>query len=301
MTVAKNSTCTPQKVCAVRRLSYNSQSKESLAAKYLMRKTILLYGMKRSGNHGIINWLRSQSDFVFCNNIVPIAPQLRGEQAFPRAVDFGHWLEQRHAAQVKGDDFSCVNKPPGQRLTDCDVLASLEDQAVSHFPFQPSTASFKSILVIRDPVNMLASRIKKAARMNHPAYPRTTGPLMDAVIQTWKGHAREFLNQTNHLPNRTNIYFNAWFSDQNYRKSISRQLNLEFSDAGFATVSQEGGGSSFEGTSHSGANHNMQVLNRISLLNEDQQNLLRELLKDTQIQELADAIEASIPHQIKAG
>ena len=33
-----------------------------------MKRVILIHGMKRSGNHAVVNWLRQQDNFVFFNN-----------------------------------------------------------------------------------------------------------------------------------------------------------------------------------------------------------------------------------------
>ena len=256
-----------------------------------MRKKILLFGMKRSGNHGIINWLRGQNPFIFCNNIIPIAPMLVHKQPFPKPCEFNPWLNQRRDNQVKGDDWSCLGNHQLKSIADHDVLVSIEDQDILSFPFVINDEPFQTLLVLRDPVNMLASRIKRAASLDHPAYPKTTGPMMDRVVATWKSHAREYLGLTQHLPNKTNIYFNAWFSSAKYREHISHQLSLEFNDSGFTRVSKEGGGSSFEGTSKSGANQKMEVLNRLSYLNEAQQNLIQNVLLDPEITELASAVE----------
>jgi len=109
-------------------------------------------------------------------------------------------------------------------------------------------------------------------------------------VKLWKRHAQEFAGVTNHLENKVCISFDAWFSNQNYRKQISQKLNLEFTDAGFSKISNKGGGSSFDKTSFDGNNQMMNVLNRKANLKESEQQLLEDILADDDLQELKQII-----------
>ncbi len=92
------------------------------------------------------------------------------------------------------------------------------------------------------------------------------------------------------------IYFNSWFSDQNYRRQTSQELGLEFNDREFSNViKKSSGGSSFDGTKFSGNNQGMNVLNRGSQLSGNERKLLDELLKDEALTDLARGIE--VMHQ----
>ncbi len=97
---------------------------------------------------------------------------------------------------------------------------------------------------------------------------------------------------TKHLENKVCIYFNSWFSDQDYRQSISQKLNIEFTDSGFSKVSQIGHGSSFDGTQYDGNNQKMKVLARQRFLNDSERQLLEKILADDELQELAHRITA---------
>ena len=115
--------------------------------------------MKRSGNHGIINWLKTQGDFLFCNNIVPIAPILKNKKVFLEPVEFNPWLNQRYIDRVRGDDFSLIRPQiAGTKveLLDLDrfnVILSLEDQDVMLKPFVIKEKQ-QSILILRDVENL---------------------------------------------------------------------------------------------------------------------------------------------------
>lgn len=240
-----------------------------------MSRSILVHGMKRSGNHAIIQWMLAQGEFTFHNNIVPIAAILRGDRPLPEPRDFAAWRAERVS--------------PGQS-----ICASLEDHRPDFRPFCDLPADVTQILILRDPENFLASRIRKAGKAIHPAYPRGPGPMLTRVTEGWKAHAREFLGLTNHLHNKVPVYFNAWFSDEAYRARLSARLGLDFSDAGYAQVSGVGGGSSFDRTTFDGENRRMKVLERKTQLSEDEARFLAEVLRDEELRELGRRVEASV-------
>lgn len=239
-----------------------------------MSRSILVHGMKRSGNHAIIQWMLAQGEFTFHNNIVPIAAILRGDRPLPEPRDFAVWRAERVSLEQS-------------------VCASLEDHPPDFRPFRELPADVLQILILRDPENFFASRIRKAGKAIHPAYPREAGPMLTRVIEGWKAHAREFLGVTNHLQNKAPVYFNAWFSDEAYRTRLSARLGLNFSDAGYAQVSNVGGGSSFDRTAFNGENRRMKVLERKTQLSEEEARFLEAVLQDEEMLELGQRIEAS--------
>lgn len=238
-----------------------------------MSRSILVHGMKRSGNHAIIQWMLAQGEFTFHNNIVPIAAILRGDRALPAPCDFAAWRAERVSLEQS-------------------ICASLEDHPPDFRPFCELPADVIQILILRDPENFFASRIRKAGKAIHPAYPREAGPMLNRVVQGWKAHAREFLGLTDHLQNKIPIYFNAWFLEEAYRAQISARLGLDFSDTGYAQVSDVGGGSSFDRTAFNGENRRMKVLERKSQLGDDEAQFLAEVLKDEEMRELGQRVEA---------
>jgi hypothetical protein len=170
------------------------------------------------------------------------------------------------------------------------LIVSLEDHDLQVRPFLKIPCDVTNILIMRDPYNLFSSRIRKASLVENPAYPKHTGPAMNRVLKLWKSHAREYLGLTNHLENKVCIYFNSWFSNRDYRKSISRKLNIKFTDNGFSKVTQIGGGSSFDNTHFDGNNRMMDVLNRQSCLTDSERQLLENILADDELQELAHRI-----------
>lgn len=235
-----------------------------------MRRFFLVHGMKRSGNHAVVEWMLAQGRFVFCNNLVPVASILRGEKMLPAPRDFPAWQREKAGASGAGPD----------------LCASLEDLPLDFRPFRALPAGCRQVLVVRDPENFFASRIRKGRLLDHPAYPRAPGPLLTRVVEGWKTHAREFLGLTSTLENRVGVFFNAWFADPAYRRQLSARLGLEFSDAGFTRVAAAGGGSSFDRTDFDGDNTRMQVLARAAQLDAAETRLLAEILADAELRDL---------------
>ena len=102
-----------------------------------------------------------------------------------------------------------------------------------------------NIVVIRDPFNMIASRIMQLRKQNFEVgdpplaydpshYYHPIGLL--SPIATWKIFAREYLRETEHLPEIIPWNYNRWFVDIDYRKSLSEALDLEFCDSGKDTL-----------------------------------------------------------------
>ena len=53
-----------------------------------MKKVFLVHGMKRSGNHAVINWLLPHDQFVFFNNVIEIIRVLAGKTTIPAPTDY---------------------------------------------------------------------------------------------------------------------------------------------------------------------------------------------------------------------
>jgi hypothetical protein len=238
--------------------------------------------MKRCGNHAIINWLKPHANFIFFNNVVDIAAILRNEKPIPEPLDFREWITQRLVAKRLG----ILVPLRAATIRHRPLIASLEDHDLAYCPFKEPPCPLQHALFIRDAKNMFASRIHKAFALDHPAYPREPGPLMDRAVELWKSHAREYLGETQVLNHKVCIYFNAWFNNPAYRQGISQQLGFKFTDAGIAQVSTKGGGSSFNNTEFNGNTQAMKVLNRHESLTGPARELFDFVFQDTELGDL---------------
>lgn len=243
----------------------------------------VLHGMKRSGNHALVNWLLPQLQCDFINNAIPLGPILRGSP-FPRAMPFpAWWRKQRRGA------LEAVRT----------LLVTLEDHALHALPFHPDDIDLRRLLVVRRPDQLFSSRIRKAGRVDMPAYPVDNDAVMQRAASIWKQHARCYLGQEHReYPGRVAVSFDAWFSDRDYRAAISTALGVGFDDSGFGRVGAEGGGSSFDGTSYDGRGHLMDVGNRVSRLQPRERSVLDAVLADEEIQQLAEAITSADPFDL---
>ncbi|MGB5594914.1 MAG: hypothetical protein WBM32_09080 [Crocosphaera sp.] len=127
-----------------------------------------------------------------------------------------------------------------------------------HDLYLGKSANRYDVLILRDPFNLFASRLKmmdsKSGKVNL---------LSKDSINLWISYAQEFLGETNYLTqNKVFINYNQWFCEQEYRKEISDKLDLEFSDLGLEKVKGQGGGSSFDKLDLTGKASQMKVLER---------------------------------------
>jgi len=248
-----------------------------------MKNKFIVHGLKRSGNHAIINWLKSHEDFYFFNNIIPIGEILSGKKKLREPENFNDWF-RRKALPKHLPLASLLMRPIISKRS---LIVSIEDHPADIRPFLDLPSDFFNILILRDPYNLFSSRIRKASGINHPAYPNQLGPHMDRVLNLWKSHAREYLGQTDTLTNKVCIYYNEWFTNREYRKNISKNLNLKFTDDGYSMVSTTGGGSSFDSTNFDGNNNQMNVLDRKSDLSPKERELWEATIDDSELHSLA--------------
>jgi len=147
------------------------------------------------------------------------------------------------------------------------------------------------ILIIRDPFNILASRLKTSSKV---LYFLSVNAQNKTMVDLWIDYAKEYLGETNYLKyNKICINYNQWFTDIDYRQQIAEKLQLEFSDTGIYKVAGQGGGSSFEGKQFNGKALSMDVLNRWQKLADNPR--YQELFINKKIFEYSEQIFGHIP------
>jgi hypothetical protein len=256
-----------------------------------MRRLLVVHGLKRAGNHAVINWLRGHAPFEFFNNVIWINSILKGEPYPPPYENVDALLKTRIASRWERFIVSWTRP----------VMVSLEDHPLSVSAFKhPERIRTVNVLVLRDPRNLFASRIRMAGRLDVPCF-RTDRTSMQRFIDLWKSQARECLGMTEVLRNKTCIYYNAWYASEAYRRRISDRLRFTFTDEGFNHVSDEGGGSSFDGMAFHGKGSQMNVLNRYVELTADEALILDRVLEDEELMKLADLIEDAYAPYVRAG
>lgn len=245
-----------------------------------MKRLLLLNGLKRSGNHVFIEWVRANSNILFFNNAVWIERVLRGAP-LPEPIRFDDWLDKQSPipflARVRA-----INK---------DVLVSFEDMEPEWRLFSAMPQRILSILIVRDPYNLFASRIR-AAKLNLLAFSIPPSPVFNRMIDLWKAYARQFLAQTDDGPD-VPVYYNRLIASAAYRSKIADRLGIRNSDAGLDVVPDHAGGSSFDGVAFSARGRQMDVLNRVDWLTPEERGYLAIVERDDEVRALHARIEAA--------
>ena len=233
---------------------------------------ICFAGMRRSGNHAVINWLLSlfpNRSVAFFNDLPLGGGHSRAPTALPNCV---RWNSRE--------------EPP--------VLAySVEDKQISLMmrrsprPLYPPKRLFTLVLVLRDPYNLFASVLQHAyygacAKGDKVETEVAYSPSKRGIERSphipvnvhrlrhcWKEHARIFLGDQGvdfgNIAGRANIVpvsYNAWFCFEWYRRNIASHFGLPYSEAALESIPPQGGGSSFSGRQLNGRGSNLPVLER---------------------------------------
>lgn len=255
-----------------------------------MRTLVHFFGLRRSGNHAVINWLaknalpESEDKLVIHHNSVYSAHPLDTRPKDPREL----------ARSIKVESAS-TNALVILSYEDCSLeLQStlgrvFEDEVV----FDASQA--RTALILRDPFNTFASRLQKARQLRDmdnstPVWPEVFVPDPKEVGALWKTYAAEYLGLSSRLGRSIKINFNQWVSDRSYRRELLRE-NFGVSpssDDGISEVPHFGKGSSFDGLSYDGRAQEMEVLDRWKLFVGDPEYL--EFFSDPEIYDLSELV-----------
>lgn len=282
----------------VRKVQYDDSSQE-----IVNKKEIRVLGLRRSGNHAIINWICQQSagNTVFINHVRPLENPYRNQYESQKRSK-----ENLQSCSWKYRDLSWWEKEKNGEFTVKDCLVySYEDQEVekvSHPSYEKKkdlyigkSAKRYDVIVMRDPFNLFASRLQTKPTVGGPNFSmleiysrRYTLP------ELWISYAKECLEETSYLRGeKIFVNYNRWFVDANYRRSIASSLNLEFTDEGLYEISKSGNGSSFDGDSYAGEAYKMDVLNRWKSYVDDKVYI--DMLKTEGVLDYSTRLFGSIP------
>ncbi len=208
----------------------------------------------RAGGHAIIQWIAEHipDKLVLFNNLNPdkiimdhrTTPWIFGLPSripnFKSTGERWEWVYRQFDKMII-DPIECF-------------LYSYEDRNPELFCDEIVTQQTK-IVVIRDPYNWLASRLKGFGGI----YPQKAWHIEADPISMWKKHAMIAIDKTEgYLP----VLYNKWFVSKEYRISISQKLGLDHTDKGLEFVPPNGGGSSFDGRKFHTKAQGMDVLSR---------------------------------------
>lgn len=207
------------------------------------------YGLMRSGNHAIIEWIQNQfagEITCFLNNVKhgDHDPYNSYEQRVLTGIDDQIDTETLRNTKKRLLIYSYEDRHEleAENKTFHESVFQPEFEKKRLFYLGASEHQF-DILIIRDPFNFFASRLKLI---------RDRGPQggvrdLSLIRKNWKALASEAIKLT-HTPQPRKIVanFNRWVTDLAYRQSLSRSLMGTFTDASMRNTPEYGGGSSFQ-------------------------------------------------------
>jgi hypothetical protein len=256
------------------------------------RHEFRVFAMKRSGHHAVMSWLMAHyaGPVYFLNNCSftrqtlfsstrvgrfheqaafsgRVSIFLDGGKVVRRAEHLPKQAlldqpEERLARLTGGEQefLAAFNAP---RVWDA-YFYNLEDFDLAHRDAVPFSAAARgraeqihNVIILRDPFNWLASRMKGGF------------PIDADVIAAWVSQCREALGETSKLEAPLVVNYDRWFSNEDYRRDLSRQLGYVGSDPGIGETANFGGGSSFSGLEFGVRADQMDVLNRWKVLQDD--------------------------------
>lgn len=268
--------------------------KKEKGANFINKEEFKFIGLSRSGNHAIINWIIEQinGSYCFLNCTEPkYNPFTSARPLNDEGITYTSNIPDFNLEQEQSGNFSKKDY----------LLYSHEDcflGSVNHRLFQQNkqewigeTENSKNILILRDPFNLFASRIKANLLLGHHTH--GARPISFKILKKiYKQHAKEFLGKKNNLKNKVPINYNHWVQNEEYRKSIAEELKIPFSDKGFEQVSNVAGGSSFDGVELSGNANRMKLHDRWKNYEHDESYWE---LFDDELVDLASEIFGDIP------
>lgn len=210
-------------------LYYQKFEKQFLKIKNNPEKTeIIIFGLKRSGNHAIIDWVRSQLPGTACffNNLKP------GQDI--------NKTREKDVTIIKNSSINYIlHSYEDQNIIETLSLIEKDDFRKQIGPSRNSII----IIILRDPLNFFASRIKWKGQ-NFSENQNLQLEIINRYLEYYNFIENNKFNFNSRI---ILINYNQWVSNKNYRKKITESLEIPFTDSGFDTVSFFGGGSSFEG------------------------------------------------------
>ena len=227
---------------------------------------IHLIGLKRSGLHALSFWILGHRDRNMLLNNSPVKRPGTGSQ-MSRTVR----TSPLPVMVRQGDEAAtCRNKQEYFEPLPAHVELSIvvfQSQSLPYLAAQSQlTAGIDSpqqqqVLTLRDPFNWAASYMKKSQHPDdHKVWPKL-----------WLEYANEFVGNTQYLTSPVRVNYNKWFENTDYRKQLSTDLGLDFTDQTLQVVTSHAGGSSFDKTQFDAKAQQMSVTDRWRHYQNDEQ------------------------------
>jgi hypothetical protein len=245
------------------------------------KKEIILHGLKRSGHHAVANWIFQQSPEHKCyiNDVKLDRNPFLTRNAYS---DIGDRKREKNGDFTKKELLLYTFEDKDITLVYSDYF--LQNREV----FVGDSENFYNMLVLRDPFNHFASRLRSLKKGCKWAWKEKTEAWAVFYVDLWKKQAKEFLGHTSYLPeNKICVDFPKWTNNIEYRENIIEKIGLKFTDEGREEVVKAGGGSAFDNRKFDGKASEMKINDRWEEFVNDPYYLS---LFDDEVLELSDKI-----------
>jgi len=188
------------------------------------------YGLSRSGIHTLAHWMASNrpGTVVFRN--------------WPRSDGYDLTVYRDGIVQTS---IARGQARGSQEPTHPDLRIQTWEEAIPE-PTEPGDTI--TVLLLRDPLNWLASRVRQPGREN----PWGDVPLWNTFAKRWRDAAAHEIQ----------VLYPEWFRSPQYREHLARRLGVGAGGRGLDHVPAFGGGSSFDGMEFDGRGRAMNILGR---------------------------------------
>ncbi len=207
---------------------------------------VRVYGLQRSGNHAMIDWIMQQyagHPTLLLNNVRHGLedPYLTCDRRVPHELGTADSPEALRAAPKALLVYS-YEDARGRMTSDIAFLDSVLAVEATELEarFLGSSARTLDVMVVRDPFNFFASRLK---RLDTLTGRRDT----ELIVRDWKQLAtRAARTPANESATEVVGNYNRWARERDYRVWLGAKVGGRYSDASMKKVAEFGGGSSFE-------------------------------------------------------
>ncbi|MEM6374020.1 MAG: hypothetical protein AAF727_14740 [Pseudomonadota bacterium] len=201
-------------------------------APFAPAQVVRVYGMRRSGNHAIVDWILRNAPNgagLFLNNCKPNRDPIRTARGIA-LYDAG--TEQ--PMDLARDKIAAAGQTPFTLVSYEDTMPALERMPLFE---APETC----VIIYRSFLQWSASLLRKIQA--NSGY----GPLerMRIMMQSMRTYA-EMLGRVQ-SEDVVAVCYDDWNADEGYRHSLLETLGLPGRDLGRGSVQRYGGGSSFQG------------------------------------------------------
>ena len=160
-------------------------------------KIIIWHGIRRNGNHGLIQLFLNSLNYryIFCNNTI---------------LNYEEYNSYN-------DENSRFKGYKNVKL----LLLSIEnkkinlDEIYKFNNFGNSNNIIKKVIIIRNPYNMLASNYK---------YFNKNTIYLEEIIKLWIDYCKFILSENDFIT----IFYDKFYNDDNYKEEIEKQLDIKF-------------------------------------------------------------------------